>query len=288
MRDPAAARARLGLDAETIEAQVAAALAEDVGSGDVTAALVPDRPARMRLLAREAGVLCGRDWFACAFRLLAPDAGIAWARGDGDRFAAGETLAQVRGPARALLTAERTALNFLQTLSGTATATARYVAAVAGTGARILDTRKTLPGLRRAQKYAVWCGGGENHRLGLFDMVLVKENHIRDAGSLAAAVAAARSAAPGLPLEVEVETLDELEQALALGVERILLDNMPAGTLREAVARTAGRAKLEASGGITLDNVRAVAETGVDFISVGALTKHLQAVDLSLALDAGE
>ncbi len=284
MRDPARARDRLGLDAGTIRAQVAAALAEDVGSGDVTAALVPQRPACMRLLAREPGVLCGRDWFEQAFQLQDPGTGVAWARGDGERFAAGETLAEVRGPARALLTAERTALNFLQTLSGTATTTARYVAAVAGTRARILDTRKTIPGLRRAQKYAVWCGGGENHRLGLFDMVLVKENHIRDAGSLAAAVEAARTAAPDLPLEVEVETLDELDQALALGVERILLDNMPVRVLREAVARTAGRAKLEASGGVTLDSVRAIAETGVDFISVGALTKDLHAVDLSLGL----
>ncbi len=284
MRDPARARDRLGLDAGTIRAQVAAALAEDVGSGDVTAALVPQRPACMRLLAREPGVLCGCDWFEQAFQLQDPGTGVAWARGDGERFAAGETLAEVRGPARALLTAERTALNFLQTLSGTATTTASYVAAVAGTRARILDTRKTIPGLRRAQKYAVWCGGGENHRLGLFDMVLVKENHIRDAGSLAAAVEAARTAAPDLPLEVEVETLDELDQALALGVERILLDNMPVRVLREAVARTAGRAKLEASGGVTLDSVRAIAETGVDFISVGALTKDLHAVDLSLGL----
>ncbi len=270
----------------TVAEDVRRALAEDVGPGDLTAALVPEA-LRLRgvLVAREAGVLCGCPWFEEAFRQAAPGTRIEWQVRESEAFPAGATLARLEGPARGLLTAERTALNFLQLLSGTASLTRRYVEAVAGTGAAILDTRKTVPGLRAAQKYAVRCGGGRNHRLGLHDAILIKENHVAAAGSIGAAVAAARRLAPDVPLEVEVEDLDELEAALAAGAPRILLDDFDLPTLREAVRRTAGRAVLEASGGITLENVRAVAETGVDLISVGALTKHVHAVDLSLRLE---
>lgn len=277
-----------GIDAADIHDQVRLALAEDVGPGDVSAALIPaDRQARARLWCREAAVICGIDWAAEAFYQCAAEVTLDWQVADGDPVGPDTLLCTLHGPARALLTAERTALNFLQTLSATATVTRRYVEAVAGTGCRILDTRKTLPGLRRAQKYAVTCGGGHNHRFGLFDMVLIKENHIAAAGGIRQAVAAARRQSPDIPVEVEVEDLDQLREAIDAGVDRILLDNMDCAHLREAVALTAGRVPLEASGGITLDNVRAVAETGVDFISIGSLTKDVKAVDLSLRFEDG-
>ena len=275
------------ITAAQIDAQVAAALAEDVGPGDPTAALVPaQRSASGRVLARSEAVLCGQDWFDAVFRQLNADIEVRWQASDGDPVRAGSVLCQLEGPARALLTGERTGLNFLQLLTGTATRTRTYVDAVAGTAAHILDTRKTLPGLRLAQKYAVRCGGGHNHRIGLYDGILIKENHIRAAGSIGAAVEQAR-AAPGSArfIEVEVEDLDELAQALDAGAERVLLDNFSLDTLRQAVALTAGRARLEGSGGVNLDTVRAIAETGVDDISVGALTKDVQAADLSLLLD---
>lgn len=266
-----------------IAEQVRRALAEDVGSGDVTAGLIPaEARAEARVISREPAVLCGRPWFDAVFAALAPDIRIDWQVSDGERIAPDQVLCTLDGPARALLTGERTALNFLQTLSGTATLARRFADAVAGTGASILDTRKTLPGLRLAQKYAVRCGGCENHRLGLFDAILVKENHIMACGGITAAIEAARALAPELPLEVEIETPAQLREALDAGAERLLLDNMGPGRLREAVTATAGRARLEASGGITLEGVRDIALTGVDYISVGDLTKHVQAVDLSM------
>ena len=266
-----------------LTAQVQRALAEDVGSGDITAALVPAQHlSRARVICREAAVLCGRAWFDEVFRQLDRRVQIIWYGYDGDRLRPNQVLCTLTGPARSLLTGERTALNFLQTLSGTATLTRRYVDAVAGTGAQVLDTRKTLPGLRTAQKYAVACGGGRNHRIGLFDAYLIKENHLLAAGSIAAAVNQARANQPGAPVEVEVEDLAELQQALDAGVDQVLLDNMDLDTLRAAVQLSAGRARLEASGGVTLHSIRAIAETGVDFISVGQLTKDLHATDLSL------
>jgi nicotinate-nucleotide pyrophosphorylase (carboxylating) len=269
-----------------IHEQVARALAEDVGSGDVTAALVPsDAQAHGSLITREPMVLCGRAWLAETFRQLDNAIRIDWHGHDGHEFQAGAVLCDIHGPARAILTGERCALNFVQTLSGTATATRQYVAAVAGTSCTILDTRKTLPGLRLAQKYAVRCGGGHNHRLGLYDMVLIKENHVIAAGGIAAAVRAARAASPGLPVEVEVETLDELHAALATRPEVILLDEFAVEDIRRAVAErdaAGGATRLEVSGGITLDNVRELAMAGIDFVSIGALTKHVRAVDLSL------
>ncbi len=266
-----------------IDHDVRRALAEDVGGGDLTAALVPDKSADAELVTREDAVLCGTAWFDAVFHQLDARVVIDWRAQDGARVRAGAVLCRLHGPARAILTGERTALNFLQTLSGTATRTARYVEAVHGTHARILDTRKTIPGLRHAQKYAVTCGGGHNHRMGLYDAVLIKENHIAAAGGVAAALAAARRVAPaGVLIEIEVETLAQLDQALAAGATRILLDNFELDSLRAAVRATAGRAELEASGGMALTNVRAVAETGVDYISVGGLTKHVEAVDLSL------
>jgi nicotinate-nucleotide pyrophosphorylase (carboxylating) len=271
-----------------IEDDVRRALAEDVNGGDRTAALVPDELTRAELITREAAVLCGTAWFDEVFRQLDPRVRITWLRRDGDRITAGETLCRLDGPARAILTGERTALNFLQTLSGTATVTARYVEAVQGTGARILDTRKTLPGLRRAQKYAVTCGGGHNHRFGLYDAVLIKENHIAAAGSVRAALAAARAqAATDMPVEVEVESPAQLREALEAGAGHILLDNFEPAQLAAAVRETAGRAVLEASGGVTLDNIRTIAATGVDEISIGSLTKHVRAVDLSLRIHPG-
>ena len=259
------------------------ALAEDIGSGDVSAQLIPaDTPIRGQIIAREACILAGCAWAQEAFHQVAPNTDLRWLAADGDALEPNQRIVDIAGDARAVLTAERTALNFLQTLSGTATATHTYVRAIAGTRTRILDTRKTLPGLRLAQKYAVTCGGGMNHRLGLYDMVLIKENHIMAAGSITAAVAASRRLHPTLPLEVEVENFTELDEALAAGANRILLDNFTIDALRQAVQHTAGRAQLEASGNIDLSTVRAVAETGVDFISIGALTKHVRAVDLSL------
>ncbi len=259
------------------------ALAEDVGSGDLTASLVPDTATRAELVTREDAVLSGTAWADEVFRQLDSRVHVAWLRHDGERIAAGSVIAHLDGPARALLTGERSALNFLQTLSGTATGAAQYVDAVRGTRAKVLDTRKTIPGLRRAQKYAVTCGGALNHRLGLFDAVLIKENHIAAAGSVTAALAQARAAvATSVSIEIEVENLEQLRAAISAGATRILLDNFDLERLAVAVRETAGRAILEASGGITLDNIRAIAETGVDFISVGSLTKHLRAIDLSL------
>ena len=269
--------------AESIARDVAHALAEDLGSGDATADLLdPDAEASAELLCRDDAVIAGRAWFDACFRQLDPAARIDWNVRDGEHVAAGAVLCRIHARARALVSAERTALNFLQTLSGTATRTAQYVARVAGTGTRILDTRKTLPGLRLAQKYAVRCGGGSNHRSGLYDAILIKENHIAAAGGLAAAVRSARRLHPGLLLEVEVENLDELDQALAVGVDRVMLDEFTPDMLRQAVGRASGRVELEVSGGIALDDLARIARLGVDYISVGALTKHVHAVDLSL------
>ena len=271
---------------EAIAAQVRAALAEDVGTGDRTAALIPaDALGRAHVISREAAVLSGAPWVDEVFRQLDPQVAVGWLVHDGDRIAPGQTLCRLTGPARSLLTGERAALNFLQTLSGTATLARQWADAVANTGARILDTRKTIPGLRLAQKYAVTCGGCHNHRIGLYDAVLIKENHIAAAGSVTAALRAAQAHAAGLEIEIEVETLDQLREALATGARRVLLDNFPLERLREAVAITAGRARLEASGGVTLDTVRSIAQTGVDDISVGALTKDVRAVDLSMRFD---
>jgi len=272
-------------DPAVVARDVARALEEDLGTGDVTGALVSaDCRAIAVLMAKEPGVLAGRDWFARAFLALDPAARIAWDFEDGDRFEAGARLAQISGMARALLAAERTALNFLQTLSATATATAAAVTALDGLPTRVLDTRKTLPGLRYAQKYAVRAGGGVNHRHGLYDQFLIKENHIAAAGGIAAACAAARAMRPDLLLEVEVESLAELDEALAAGADRIMLDDFELDAMKEAVRRTRGRAELEASGGLSLDGLRTVAETGVDYVSLGGLTKHVRAVDLSLRI----
>jgi nicotinate-nucleotide pyrophosphorylase (carboxylating) len=234
-------------------------------------------------------VLCGRPWFDEVFRQIDPAARVAWDAEEGASVEPGQRLCRIAGPARSLLTGERTALNFLQTLSGTATATRRYVQLVAGLPCRILDTRKTLPGLRRAQKYAVRCGGGSNHRMGLYDGILVKENHIMAAGSIAAAVSAAREAGASVPVEVEVETLDELRQALDAGADMALLDEFSLDDLRAAVAMNRSHARgpmqLEASGNVTFETLRGIAETGVDFVSIGSLTKHMRAVDLSMRFE---
>jgi nicotinate-nucleotide pyrophosphorylase (carboxylating) len=267
-----------------VQDDVRRALAEDIGSGDVSSALLPDVADSAYLLCKQDAVVCGRPWFDACHRALDPDVVIDWRVVEGQRVAAGTVLATLSGRARTLVSAERTSLNFMQTLSGTATTTAAFVEAVRGTGTRILDTRKTLPGLRLAQKYAVRCGGGDNHRIGLFDMVMLKENHVRAAGGIAAAMHAARALHPALPLVVEVETLDELRDALAIGCTRILIDDFDADMRREAVRIAAGRVPLEVSGMVDLSTVRGVAEDGVDCISIGALTKHVRAVDLSLKL----
>lgn len=269
---------------EDIITQVRRALEEDVGPGDLTASLIPDGAfAEARVISRENAVICGRPWFDEVFRQVDPRITVTWDVNEGEQAGVDQRLCRLTGPARGLLTGERTALNFLQTLSGTATLARRYADAVAGTGTRVLDTRKTVPGLRKAQKYAVRCGGCHNHRMGLYDAVLVKENHIAAAGSITAAVAKARAlVGAGVMIEVEVENLAELGEALAAGVTRILLDNMAPTMLHQAVALTAGRAELESSGNVDLDTIRQVAETGVDYISVGALTKHVRAVDLSM------
>ena len=276
-------------DPSDVARDVARALEDDLGSGDVTAALLPDTGDTAYLLCKEAAVVCGRPWFDACHRALDPEVGIDWHVAEGDRVGPGTVLATLQGRSRALVSAERASLNFLQTLMATATETARHVKAVEGTGTRILDTRKTIPGLRLAQKYAVRVGGGHNHRMGLYDQVMLKENHIRAAGSLPAAIHAARTLHPGLPLIVEVESLDELRQALQTGCDRILIDDFPPDMRREAVriARSApygGAIPLEASGGMELDDLHAVAEDGVDFISIGGLTKHVRAIDLSLKL----
>ena len=271
--------------AAQVAADVEHALAEDLGQGDATAALLPaDAQARARLTCRDAAVIAGSAWFDACFRRLDPAVQIDWRVRDGDRVAADTLICELAGHARSLVTAERTALNFLQLLSATATTTADHVAAVAGTAVRVLDTRKTVPGLRVAQKYAVRCGGGHNQRMGLYDAILVKENHIIAAGSIAAAVSTARRLHPDLPLEVEVENLGELEQAIGAGVDRVMLDNFDLAQMREAVAQTAGRVPLEVSGNVDLQSIGDFARTGVDFISVGALTKHVRAIDLSLRL----
>lgn len=275
--------------AADIAADVALALVEDIGSGDVTAALLPDSDDIAYLLCKQDAVICGRPWFDACHRALDPDVRIDWRVNEGDRVTTGTVLATLAGRSRALVSAERVALNFLQTLSGTATTTAAHVDAVRGTGTRILDTRKTIPGLRLAQKYAVRAGGGDNHRMGLYDAVMLKENHVRVTGSIGAAIAAARAAQPSLPLIVEVETLDQLREALEAGCDRILIDDFDATTRREAVRIAAGEPfnrsiPLEVSGGVDLEGLRAIAEDGVDCISIGALTKHVRAIDLSMKL----
>jgi nicotinate-nucleotide pyrophosphorylase (carboxylating) len=273
-------------DPADVATDVARALAEDLGSGDVTADLLPDLPAQAHVVCKQAAaVIAGRPWFDATFRALDTDAQISWNVREGEHVANGAVLCRLHGRSRALLSGERTALNFLQTLSATATTTAMFVDAVRGTRAIILDTRKTLPGLRMAQKYAVRAGGGRNHRLGLYDAMMVKENHIMAAGSLEAAMRQARMLHPGVPLIVEVENLDELDRALHARPERILLDEFSATDLREAVRRASGSVPLEVSGGVDLDSVRAIAQTGVDCISIGALTKHVRAIDLSLRFD---
>jgi len=273
--------------AQAIERNVGAALEEDVGGGDLTAALVKaDAQATARIITRGPAIICGTAWVDCCFRQLDAAVRIEWSVTDGAAAAAGQTLCTLRGSARSLLTGERTALNFLQLLSGVATHTRRYVDAARGTRAKILDTRKTLPGLRIAQKYAVMTGGGVNHRMGLYDAVLIKENHVAAAGGVAAAMRTALAAAPkDVWIQVEVETLDQLQEAIGAGAKLILLDNMNTAQMREAVAAAGGRAELEASGGITLDNVREIAETGVDRISIGSLTKDIKAIDLSMRFE---
>lgn len=268
-----------------ISTNVKAALAEDVAGGDLTAQLIPERgTAHARVISREAAVLCGTAWFEEVFRQLDPRVAVRWKFVDGERVQENQTVCELEGNARSLLTGERTALNFLQTLSAVATRTRTFVDAVSGTRAAILDTRKTLPGLRLALKYAVKCGGGTNHRMGLYDGVLIKENHIAAAGGIAGAMSRANAVALGKPVQIEVETLDQLQQALDAGARLILLDNFDVDGLRKAVQLTGGRAALEASGGINLESVRAIAETGVDRISIGTLTKDIRAVDLSMRL----
>ena len=268
-----------------IETNVRKALAEDIGAGDITAQLIPaERLGHASVITREAAVVSGTAWVDAVFRQLDPRVAVHWQVVDGEQVAADRVLFHLEGPARALLSGERTALNFLQSLSGVATRCRCFADLVEGTGVRLLDTRKTIPGLRLAQKYAVTCGGCYNHRIGLYDAFLIKENHIAACGGIAEAVAAAHSIAPGKPVEVEVENLDELEQALRAGADIVMLDELSLADMRTAVGIAAGRAKLEASGGISDETLRAVAETGVDYISIGALTKHVRAIDLSMRL----
>lgn len=274
---------------QVIRQQVSQALQEDIGNGDVTAALLDlSQLADARVISREAGILCGTAWFDEVFWQLDNTIRIDWSVHDSDPVSPNQILCRLHGPTHALLTGERTALNFLQTLSGTATLTRRFVQVMENSTTRLLDTRKTIPGLRLAQKYAVTCGGGHNHRLGLYDMVLIKENHVTSCGSIAAAVQKAMRQFPDLPIEVEVESLDELHQAIAAGAHRILLDNFPVAELRQAVAITAKRAELEISGNVTLNNIAELATIGVDYISTGAITKHVTALDLSMRVTAIE
>ena len=269
----------------SLQDQVRRALAEDVGDGDITAALIPaDRQAQATIISREPAILCGTAWADEVFRQVDPQIKIEWLAADGDQLAPNEPFCRMSGPARGLLTGERCALNFIQTLSATVTRSRYFADLVEGTGVKLLDTRKTLPGLRLAQKYAVTCGGCHNHRIGLFDAFLIKENHIAACGGIDAAVAQARVLSPGKPVEVEVESLDELRQALAAGADIIMLDELSNEDMRSAVQITAGKAKLEASGGINDSTLRAVAETGVDYISIGSMTKDVKAVDLSMRL----
>ncbi|MDJ0654011.1 MAG: carboxylating nicotinate-nucleotide diphosphorylase [Xanthomonadales bacterium] len=271
------------IDLSLLSQEVGTALSEDIGDGDVTASLIPaDTPGMAQVITRETCVFCGRPWVDEVFAQVDRSVHLNWQVEDGQRIDAGTQLFSVEGPARSLLTGERTALNFAQLLSAVATRAARYADAIAHTRTRILDTRKTIPGLRMAQKYAVYCGGAVNHRMGLYDAYLIKENHIAAAGSITAAVAAARHLGDGLLVEVEVESLDQLREAVAAEADRVMLDNFDLDQMRQAVSEAGGKVELEASGGIELDNIAAVAETGVDFISVGALTKHVRAVDLSM------
>ncbi|HID81139.1 MAG TPA: carboxylating nicotinate-nucleotide diphosphorylase [Thiotrichales bacterium] len=268
---------------EGLEKTVSIALAEDIGPGDVTADLIAaDTQAEAQVIVREEAVICGRPWFDDVFYQVDKNIKIIWHIEEGSRQVADTKICTLKGSARHLLTAERPALNFLQTLSGTATTTARYAAELTGTKTQILDTRKTIPGLRRAQKYAVACGGGKNHRIGLYDQILIKENHIMSAGSIKAAVATARQKYPQLKIEVETENLDEFQQALAAGADIIMLDNYHHDDMKKAVALNRGKAKIEVSGNVTLDNLKSIASTGVDFISSGALTKDLHSIDLSM------
>jgi len=271
---------------QDLELTVSHALREDIGSGDISAQLIDAATqGKARVISREAAIICGRPWFDEVFRQLEPSIQIDWLVDEGDTVKADQTLCRLSGPARPLLTGERTALNFLQTLSGTATLARRYAQTVTGTNTKILDTRKTLPGLRSAQKYAVRCGGCHNHRMGLYDAILIKENHIIAAGSIAAAVMQSLQLFPDKMVEVEVEDLQELQQALEAGAHRLLLDNMSLEDMRTAVQLTAGRAQLEASGNITLETIPQIAATGVDFISSGGLTKNVRAVDLSMRFE---
>ncbi|UVE18520.1 carboxylating nicotinate-nucleotide diphosphorylase [Pseudomonas sp. LS44] len=268
-----------------IEANVRRALAEDIGNGDITAQLIPaERLAHATVITREAAVICGTAWVDAVFRQLDPRVAVHWQVRDGEQVAPNQVLFHLEGPARALLSGERSALNFLQTLSGVATRCRHYADLVADTQVKLLDTRKTLPGLRLAQKYAVTCGGCHNHRIGLYDAFLIKENHIAACGGIAQAIAAAHKIAPGKPVEVEVESLEELKEALEAGADIVMLDELSLDDMRTAVQLTAGRAKLEASGGINESTLRTIAETGVDYISIGALTKDVKAVDLSMRL----
>lgn len=259
------------------------ALTEDIGTGDITAALIPkNETASATVISREDAILCGMAWFDAVFAELDTGIKINWEARDGDAVRSGQTLCSLHGPAAHILTGERTALNFLQSLSGTATLARRYADAVCGLAVKVLDTRKTIPGLRQAQKYAVRVGGCHNHRMGLYDGILIKENHIASAGSIERAVQTARLTSPGIPVEVEVENEAQINEALSVGVDILLLDNFAPDALSNAVRLTAGRAKLEASGGVTLENIRTFAQTGVDYISIGALTKNIHAIDLSM------
>jgi nicotinate-nucleotide pyrophosphorylase (carboxylating) len=276
-----------GVEPEDIESAVRRALVEDVGTGDLTADLInPDTQAAANLIAREDAVVCGQAWFDEVFRQLDARIGVAWQLRDGDAVNAGQMVCQVYGPARGILTGERTAINFLQFLSGIATHARRYAYAVRGTGAVVLDTRKTIPGLREAQKYAVTSGGCRNHRMGLYDEILIKDNHIQAAGSVSAAIQAAKqSSAARFQIEIEARSMEELREAISAGATRVLLDNFTIDQLRVAVKETAGRVKLEASGGASLDDIRRIAETGVNFISVGDLTKNISAIDFSMQFE---
>ncbi len=268
---------------ETIQNQVRQALDEDIGTGDLTAALIPEnQKAIATIVSRETAIFCGQAWCDIVFQLLDPQICIDWYVTDGDRIEANQALCTLHGPARALLTGERTALNFMQTLSATATVTHQYVEQVRDYPVKVLDTRKTLPMFRLAQKYAVQCGGGYNHRFGLYDAILIKENHILAAGSISNAITKARQYAPGIPVEIEVETLDELKQACETHADIVLLDNFSLEALKHAVEINQGRCQLEASGNIDLDSIKPIAQTGVDRISIGALTKNIQAIDLSM------
>ena len=274
------------ITADYIAKLVAQSLTEDIAGGDITAELIDaDMQASGRIVTREDGILCGTAFALEAFQQIDTSCRVEWAAQDGEAITADSLICTLSGPARALLTAERTALNFLQLLSGTATTAGEYASRVAHTGVKLLDTRKTVPGLRLAQKYAVTCGGCYNHRIGLFDAFLIKENHISAAGGIAEAVATARDVAPDKPVEIEVENEVELDQALTAGADRIMLDNFTLEALRDAVAHTAGKAELEASGNVTDETLVAIAATGVDFISIGALTKHVKALDLSMRID---